>query len=60
MYKELPANLNFPELEREVRTYWEEKDIFRKSIETRDAGKPFVFFEGPPTAHGRPGIHHVN
>ncbi len=58
-FKELPAQLDFPQLERQVLAFWDEHDIFRKSIETRDPGKPFVFYEGPPTANGRPGIHHV-
>ncbi len=39
--------------------YWQEIDLLKESIETRDGNKPFVFFEGPPTANGRPGIHHV-
>ncbi len=59
MYKELSSQLNFSELEKEIRRFWEENDIFKKSIESRDADKPFIFYEGPPTANGRPGIHHV-
>jgi len=59
MYKELPSQLNFPELEKEILEYWEKNKIFEKSIETRDPAKPFIFYEGPPTANGRPGIHHV-
>lgn len=39
--------------------YWKEIDLLHKSVETRDENKPFVFYEGPPTANGRPGIHHV-
>ncbi len=39
--------------------FWEENDIFKKSITSRDANKPFVFYEGPPSANGLPGIHHV-
>ncbi len=59
MYRELGNRLNIPELEEEVLKYWDENGIFRKSIETRDENRPFVFYEGPPTANGRPGIHHV-
>lgn len=59
MYKELSPKLNFPELENEILNYWEENKIFEKSVETRDPNKPFIFYEGPPTANGRPGIHHV-
>lgn len=59
MYKELSTKLNFPELEKEILDYWDKNKIFEKSIESRDAKKPFVFYEGPPTANGKPGIHHV-
>lgn len=51
--------LNLPNIADEVLTYWKEKNIFQKSIETRDANKTFVFTEGPPSANGLPGIHHV-
>ena len=47
------------EREQEISKYWEEIDLLHKSVETRDENKPFVFFEGPPTANGKPGIHHV-
>ncbi|QCX37150.1 isoleucine--tRNA ligase [Aureibaculum algae] len=43
----------------ETQQFWEENDIFQKSISSRDANKPFVFYEGPPSANGLPGIHHV-
>lgn len=59
MYKELSTKLNFPELEKEILVYWDKNKIFEKSILSRDAKKPFVFYEGPPTANGKPGIHHV-
>jgi len=59
MYKELSTKLNFPELEKEILEYWDENKIFEKSIENRDVKKSFVFYEGPPTANGQPGIHHV-
>ena len=51
--------LNSPKIEQEVAQYWKEHDIFSKSVTTRDESKPFVFFEGPPSANGLPGIHHV-
>ena len=51
--------LNLPEIAKEILTYWEDQDIFQKSIDTRHDAKPFVFFEGPPSANGLPGIHHV-
>jgi isoleucyl-tRNA synthetase len=47
------------ELEKEVLALWKERDIFRKTVDEKRNAKPFVFFEGPPTANGRPGVHHV-
>ncbi|MDP3353215.1 MAG: class I tRNA ligase family protein, partial [Flavobacteriaceae bacterium] len=43
----------------EILNFWEERDIFQKSIDEKDEQKPFVFYEGPPSANGLPGIHHV-
>ena len=51
--------LNLPKISEEVLKYWEENDVFEKSITSRDGKTPFVFFEGPPSANGLPGIHHV-
>ena len=51
--------LNLPNVAVEMLKFWEEHDIFNKSITTRDGQKPFVFFEGPPSANGLPGVHHV-
>ncbi|MCA9730674.1 MAG: isoleucine--tRNA ligase [Deferribacteres bacterium] len=59
MYKELGTRFNIPAIEKEILEFWEKNRIFEKSIESRDAENPFVFYEGPPTANGRPGIHHV-
>lgn len=59
MYKPLPEKLSFPEIEKEILAWWSENHIFERSVSERDENKPFVFFEGPPTANGRPGIHHV-
>jgi len=59
MFKELAAKLSLPELEKSILEYWDKEKIFEKSITERDPGKSFIFFEGPPTANGRPGIHHV-
>ena len=55
----LPKNVSFPELEERVLERWRERDVFRESMRRRQGGKPFVFYEGPPTANGRPGSHHV-
>lgn len=59
MFKELPSSHEIPQLEKEILTFWEENDIFHKSVNSRDPDKHFVFYEGPPTANGKPGIHHV-
>jgi isoleucyl-tRNA synthetase len=53
------SGLNFPSLEKDILAFWEQNDIFKKSISTRDKNKPFVFYEGPPSANGLPGIHHM-
>lgn len=59
MYKELGTKLNLPEIEEKILEFWDKNDLFAKSISTRDENKRFVFYEGPPTANGRPGVHHV-
>ncbi len=51
--------LDLPKVADEILNYWEENNIFEKSITTREGNEPFVFFEGPPSANGLPGIHHV-
>ena len=56
-YPELPDELIA--LEEETLARWREEDLFRQTLDATESGEPFVFFEGPPTANGRPGIHHV-
>ena len=51
--------VRFPDLEAEVLAFWREADVFARSLEQRKDGPLWVFYEGPPTANGRPGIHHV-
>ena len=51
--------LNLPEVSKEILEVWEKEDLFHKSIETREGNPSFLFFEGPPSANGMPGIHHV-
>ena len=58
MFKEVPAQFNFPAMEKEILRFWEENRIYEKSLEQRKGGKPFVFFEGPPTANGLPHPGH--
>ncbi|MDA9356597.1 isoleucine--tRNA ligase [Flavobacteriaceae bacterium] len=52
-------NLNLSKIGEEILSYWEDNDIFKKSVQFREGAKPFIFFEGPPSANGLPGIHHV-
>jgi len=59
MFKELTDKLSYPAMEQEILRFWKEHGIFEKSITTREGKPGFSFFEGPPTANGRPGIHHV-
>ncbi|MFZ4863506.1 isoleucine--tRNA ligase [Sphingobacterium sp. Mn56C] len=58
MYKEY-KQLNLPEIGKEVLKRWDAENIFAKSISNRPANKPYTFYEGPPSANGMPGIHHV-
>ncbi len=51
--------LNLPNVAKEVLDSWEQNKVFEQSVSTREGHKPFVFFEGPPSANGLPGIHHV-
>ena len=58
-YRPVDPRVSFPALEEEVLERWRERDIFHESIRRREGAEPFVFYEGPPTANGRPGSHHV-
>ena len=58
MYPTL-EKLNWPEIEREILSFWKENEIFQKSVEQNSKDQSFTFFEGPPAANGMPGIHHV-
>lgn len=53
------TQLDLPKIGNDVRKFWEENNIFEKSVETREGKPQFVFYEGPPSANGMPGIHHV-
>jgi isoleucyl-tRNA synthetase len=57
-FKEV-KQLTYPKAEVEILNWWKENKIFERSLDSRDDGIPFTFFEGPPTANGKPGIHHV-
>ena len=53
------GSLNLPKIADDILASWEQDGTFQKSIETRPGDRPYVFFEGPPSANGKPGIHHV-
>ncbi|MBL7765901.1 MAG: isoleucine--tRNA ligase [Chitinophagaceae bacterium] len=55
----IPKQLHLPTIEAEILKHWQEKAMFEQSVQIREGAKPFVFFEGPPSANGMPGIHHV-
>ncbi len=57
-YREF-SQLNLPSVDQEILSKWQEEQAFEKSVELRDGATPFVFYEGPPSANGMPGIHHV-
>ena len=59
MYEKVPANLNFVDREKNVEQFWKDHDIFEKSMEDRKDGPEYTFYDGPPTANGKPHIGHV-
>ena len=59
MYKQVDTNLNFVDREKAVEQFWKDNDIFRKSMENRKEGETYTFYDGPPTANGKPHIGHV-
>ena len=59
MFKPVSSQVKFPHLEEEVLHYWKQNNSFKKSMQLREQNERYVFFEGPPTANGRPGLHHV-
>ena len=59
MFKKVDSNMNFVEREREVEDFWKKEDIFQKSIEEHKGDGSYVFYDGPPTANGKPHIGHV-
>jgi isoleucyl-tRNA synthetase len=59
MYKKVSSDLNFVPREKEVLAFWKENQIFQKSVALRKGSEPYTFFDGPPTANGKPHIGHV-
>ncbi len=58
-FKELTEKISYPAIEQEIHAFWKEHGVFDLSISTREGKPGFTFYEGPPTANGRPGIHHL-
>ena len=58
-YEALPAHVDLPALDHDVIAQWERGDVFRRSLKANEGGPIWMFYEGPPTANGRPGTHHV-
>jgi isoleucyl-tRNA synthetase len=59
MFKPVSSKLDVPAMEEGVLNFWQREEIFKKTVEQRKGKPEYVFFEGPPTANGRPGVHHV-
>src|ERR1700680_2138200 len=59
MFRTISDKVSLPDLEKEILAHWKQNRIFEKSMEARQNAPDYTFFEGPPTANGRPGIHHV-
>mgnify|MGYP003310774398 CR=1 FL=1 len=59
MYQKVSTDLNFVDREKQIEKFWKDQKIFEKSIESRKEGTPYVFYDGPPTANGKPHIGHV-
>src|SRR5258705_5950441 len=57
--RRVDSNQSFPKLEEQVLERWRERDVFGESLRRREGAPPWVFWEGPPTANGPPGVHHV-
>ena len=59
VFRAISAAVDLPALEHEILEFWRTNDIFHKSVAARKSAKPWTFYEGPPTANGMPGTHHI-
>src|ERR1700730_6355991 len=59
MFRTISDKVSLPDLEKEILAHWKQNRIFEKSMEARQNAPDYTFYEGPPTANGKPGIHHV-
>ena len=58
-FESVDAKVSFPELERGILAFWKDRDVFARSLAQREGAPAWIFYEGPPTANGKPGVHHV-
>ena len=58
-YNAVEAQIDFPAMEHQILQFWDQHQTFEKSLETTAEGAPWTFYEGPPTANGMPGTHHI-
>ena len=59
MYKKVDTSLNFVEREKQITAFWEQNRVFEDSMTSREGGEEFSFYDGPPTANGKPHIGHI-
>ena len=59
MFKKVDSKVDLVRLEEKILDFWKKESIFEKTLKKTEKGKKFVFYEGPPTANGAPGVHHV-
>ncbi|MSQ10570.1 MAG: isoleucine--tRNA ligase [Dehalococcoidia bacterium] len=59
MFKSVDSRVSFPKMEERILEFWKQHDTFKRSVQAREGGPTFIMYEGPPTANGMPGIHHV-
>ncbi len=58
MFQPISSRVSFPQVEERILALWQERDVFKRSVENREGGPRFVLYEGPPTTNGSPGLHH--
>jgi isoleucyl-tRNA synthetase len=59
LFKPVTPKLEVTKMEEEILRFWRKKDVFQRSMKEREGGQEYVFYEGPPTANGKPGVHHI-
>src|SRR5216117_787318 len=59
MFEKVEQRVSFPDMEKQLMARWKEEETFQRSLDMRQGQKRFVFYEGPPTANGKPATHHI-